>query len=81
MIAHCYFTVIFRGPIYIYNIDNKCPQNLKYLLQQSKDKRNFPDHFMMNGKEITDSNIIAIKFCKYVIAIGSRQDIKMPPIH
>ena len=53
--------------------------NVKYLLQQSKVKIDFPDHFIMNGEEIIDSNIIASKFCKYFIDIGSRQDIKMPP--
>ena len=33
-------------------------------------KRHFPNYFMINGEEITDSNIIANKFCKYFTDIG-----------
>ena len=41
-----------------YNIKNTWT-NIKDLLQQSKVKRDFPNHFMINGEKITDSNIIA----------------------
>ena len=49
---------------YKYNIKNTWT-NIKDLFHQFKDKIDFPNHFMVNGKEITDSNIIANKFCKY----------------
>ena len=42
---------------YNYNIKNTWT-NIKDLLQQSKVKRDCPNHFMINGEEITDSNII-----------------------
>ena len=50
------------------------------LLQQSKVKRDFPNHFMINGGEIYDLNIIANTFCKYFIDIGPSlaKNIKMP---
>ena len=53
---------------YKYNIKNTWT-NIKDLLQQYKVKRDFPNHFTINGEEITDSNIIANQFCK---------NIKMP---
>ena len=54
--------------------------NIKDLLQQSKVKRDFPNHFTINGEEITDSNIIAYQFCKYFTDIGPSlaKNIKMP---
>ena len=54
--------------------------NIKDLLQQSKVKRDFSNHFTINGEEITDSNIIANKFCKYFTDIGPSlaKNIKMP---
>ena len=50
------------------------------LLQQSKVKRHFPNYFMINGEEITDSNIIANTFCKYFTDNGPSlsKNIKMP---
>ena len=53
---------------------------MKDLLQQSKVKRYFPNHFTINGEEITDSNIIANTFCKYFTFIGPSlaKNIKMP---
>ena len=64
---------------YNYNIKNT-RTNMKDLLQQSKVKRDFPNHFTSNGEEITDSNIIANKFCKYFTDIGRSiaKNIKMP---
>ena len=64
---------------YKYNIKNTWT-NIKNLLQQSKVKRDFPNHFTINGEEITDSNIIAYKFCKYFTDIGPSlaKNIKMP---
>ena len=44
-----------------YHIKNTLT-NVKDLIQQSKIKRDFPKHFMINGEEITD---LATKFCKY----------------
>ena len=44
--------------------------NIKGLLQQSKVKKDFPDHYMINGEEITYSNIITNTFCKYFTDIG-----------
>ena len=64
---------------YKYNIKNTWT-NIKNLLQQSKVKRDFPNHFTINGEEITYSNIIANKFCKYFTDIGPSlaKNIKMP---
>ena len=64
---------------YKYNIKNTWT-NIKDLLQQSKVKRDFSNHFTINGEEITDSNIIANKFCKYFTDIGPclAKNIKMP---
>ena len=64
---------------YKYNIKNTWT-NIKDLLQQSKIKRDFPNHFMINGEEITDSNIIANTFCKYFTDIrpSLAKNIKMP---
>ena len=61
---------------YKYNIKNTY---IRDLLQQSKVKRDFPNHFTINGEEITDSNIIANKFCKYFTDIGPSlaKNIKM----
>ena len=52
---------------------------MKDLLQQSKVKRDFPNHFKINGEEITDLNIIAKKNCKYFTDIGPSlaKNIKM----
>ena len=73
---HCYS--LFEKK-YKYNIKNTWT-NIKDLLQQSKGKRDFPSHFTINGEEITDSNIIANKFCKYFTDIGPSlaKNIKMP---
>ena len=64
---------------YKYNIKNTWT-NIKDLLQQSKVNRDFPNHFTINGEEITNSNIIANKFCKYFTDIGPSlaKNIKMP---
>ena len=64
---------------YKYNIKNTWT-NIKDLLQQSKVKRDFPNHFTINGEEINDSNIIANKFCKYFTDIepSLAKNIKMP---
>ena len=64
---------------YKYNIKNTWT-NIKDLLQQSKVKRDFPNHFTINGEEITNSNIIANQFCKYFTDIGPSlaKNIKMP---
>ena len=54
--------------------------NIKDLLQQSKVKRDFPNHFLINGKEITEANNIANKFCEYFTNIGPSlaKNINMP---
>ena len=64
---------------YKYNIKTTWT-NIKDLLQKSKVKRDFPNHFRTNGEKITDSNIIANKFCKYFTDIGPSlaKNIKMP---
>ena len=54
---------------YKHNIKNTWT-NIKDLLQQFKVKRDFPNHFLINGKEITDANNIANKFCEYFTNIG-----------
>ena len=54
---------------YKHNIKNTWT-NIKDLLQQSKVKRDFPNHFLINGEEITDANNIANKFCEYFTNIG-----------
>ena len=56
--------------------------NIKDLLQQSKVKRDFPNHFLINGKEITEANNIANKFCEYFTNIGPSlaKNINMPKI-
>ena len=43
-------------------------------------KRDFPDHFLINGEEITDANNIANKFCEYFTNIGPSfaKHINMP---
>ena len=72
-----YYYSLFKK--YKYNIKNTWT-NIKDLLQQSKVKRDFPNHFTINGEEITDSNIIANKFCKYFTDIGPSltKNMKMP---
>ena len=54
---------------YKHNIKNAWT-NIKDLLQQSKVKRDFPNHFLINGEEMTDANNIANKFCEYLTNIG-----------
>ena len=54
---------------YKHNIKNTWT-NIKDLLQQFKVKRDFFNHFLINGKEITDANNIANKFCEYFTNIG-----------
>ena len=49
---------------YKHNIKNTWT-NIKDLLKLSKVKRDFPNHFLINGEEITDANNIANKFCEY----------------
>ena len=54
---------------YKHNIKNTWT-NIKDLFQQSKVKRDFPNHFLINGEDITDTNNIANKFCEYFTNIG-----------
>ena len=64
---------------YKYNIKNTWT-NIKDLLQQSRVKRDFPNHFLINGEEITDANNIANTFCEYFTNIGPSlaKNINMP---
>ena len=64
---------------YKYNIKNTWT-NIKDLLQQSKVNRHYPNYFVINGEEITDSNIKANKFCKYFTDIrpSLAKNIKIP---
>ena len=64
---------------YKHNI-KKTWTDIKDLLQQSKVKRDFPNHFLINREEITDANNIANKFCEYFTNIGPSlaKNINMP---
>ena len=71
-----YYTLFEK---YKFNIKNTWT-NIKDLLHQFKVKIDFPNNFMINGEELTDSNIIANTFCKYFTDIGPSltKNIKMP---
>ena len=64
---------------YTHNIKNTWT-NIKDLFQQSKVKRDFPNHFLINGEDITDANNMANKFCEYFTNIGPSlaKNINMP---
>ena len=49
-------------------------------MQQSRVERDFPNHFLINGEEITDANNIANTFCEYFTNIGPSlaKNINMP---
>ena len=66
---------------YKHNIKNTWT-NIKDLLQQSKVKRDFPNHFLINGEVITDANNITNTFCEYFSNIGPSlaKNINMPKI-